>query len=154
MADQTTRSSALANAFNCPNGVANANGKLVCDNGGGSMPMPMPAPVQRASGLWDAIAVDDDDSTKGGKAGYGVGQGPTKAAAEAAAMSECRNAGNSSCSVEMSYQGYGTCGAYASSKKYYGHGLGASASQAAQAALNDCNDNSCKVVVTDCVGQN
>jgi hypothetical protein len=147
-ADQNQRSSALANPFNCANGVMNSNGKLMCDTGGAAPPM------RRSGGLWDSIAVDDSEGTKGGKGGYGVGQGDTKAAAESAALSECRSAGNGSCSVEMSYQGLGMCGAYASSKKYYGHGTGPSQSAAAQAALNDCNDSSCKVLVTDCVGQN
>ena len=96
-----------------------------------------------------AIAVDDEPGGKPSEAGYGIGFGDDKDSAMKSAMKKCKEAGNDNCSVKVWFEG---CGAYASSKKYYGHGLGASASQAAQAALNDCNDNSCKVVVTDCVG--
>jgi len=154
-ANQSTRQTALANAFNCSNGVMNSNGQLMCSNGGGGMPQPGPPPMQRTSGdPWESIAVSDDKGTKGGQGGWGTGEGPTKAAAESKAMSECQSGGGDDCSVELSFQGYGNCGAYASSKKYYGSGTGPSQAAASQAALNDCNDNSCKLLVAQCLNRN
>jgi hypothetical protein len=100
---------------------------------------------------WDAIAVDDDTSTAGGDAGYGVGQGGSKAEAESQAMKACKGEGNSGCAVEVSYNS--GCGAYASSKKYSGHGTGGSKAVASAAAMKSCGDSSCKIVVADCVGQ-
>ena len=99
---------------------------------------------------WDAIAVDDDTSTKGGDAGYGVGSGNTKAAAEADAMKNCKSEGNTGCAVEVSYKDM--CGAYASSKKYSGHGTGMTKEAASKAALSSCGDAHCKIVATDCDG--
>lgn len=98
---------------------------------------------------WDSIAVDDDVGTRGGDAGYGVGEGPTRGEAEAMAKQQCRSEGNKNCAVEISYQNM--CGAYASSKKYSGHGTGMSKAAAARAAREACGDEHCKVVVTDCV---
>ncbi|HEX3674292.1 MAG TPA: DUF4189 domain-containing protein, partial [Rhizomicrobium sp.] len=72
---------------------------------------------------WDSIAVDDDTATKGGDAGYGVGTADSKAAAESEAMKTCKSEGNKGCAVEVSYKDM--CGAYVSSKKYSGHGTGA-----------------------------
>jgi hypothetical protein len=100
---------------------------------------------------WDSIAVDDDTGTKGGDAGYGVGSGDSKAAAESEAMKTCKGEGNSGCSVEVSYKDM--CGAYVSSKKYSGHGTGASKAAATKAAMSACGDAACKLVVADCVGQ-
>jgi hypothetical protein len=104
-----------------------------------------------ALAAWDSIAVDDDTDTKAGQAGYGVGQGPTKSEAEHQAMKACKGEGNSGCQIEISYKD--TCGAYASSKKYSGHATGASKHEAAEAAVSACGDSSCKLVVSDCVGQ-
>ncbi len=100
---------------------------------------------------WDSIAVDDDVNTSGGDAGYGVGDGATKAAAEAEALKNCKSEGNSACKIEISYQN--TCGAYASSQKHSGHGTGANKAAASKAATSACGEGSCKVVVADCVGQ-
>jgi hypothetical protein len=100
---------------------------------------------------WDSIAVDDDTSTSAGQAGYGVGQGSSKSEAEAQAMKACKGEGNSGCQVEVSYNS--GCAAYASSKKYSGHGTGGSKAAASAAALKSCGDGSCKIVVADCVGE-
>lgn len=104
-----------------------------------------------ALAAWDAIAVDDDTKTAGGDAGYGVGTGDSKKEAESMAMSKCKEEGNKGCAVEVSYKDM--CGAYASSKKYAGHGTGKTKAEAAKAAKDTCGDAACKVVVTDCVGE-
>lgn len=99
---------------------------------------------------WDSIAVDDDTSTAAGNAGYGVGTGGSKAAAEADAMKNCKSEGNKGCQVEISFQS--GCGAYASSKQHSGDGTGATKAAASAAAKSNCGDGSCKVVVADCIG--
>lgn len=107
--------------------------------------------VTPALATWDSIAVDDDTGTRAGGAGYGVGEGDSKAAAEGAAMKECKKTGNSGCTIEVSYKDM--CGAYASSKKYSGHGTGHTKAQATKSAIETCGDGACKLVVADCVGQ-
>ena len=100
---------------------------------------------------WDSIAVDDDTATNAGDAGYGIGNGDTKAAAESEAMKTCKGEGNSNCKVEISYKDM--CGAYASSKNHSGNGTGATKAIASKAAMSSCGEGSCKIVVTDCVGE-
>jgi hypothetical protein len=99
---------------------------------------------------WDSIAVNDDMSTHGGDAGYGVGSGDSRADAEQEAMKQCRKANGGGCQVQVSY--HHGCGAYASSRKYAGHGLGDTKEEARRAALSNCGDGACKVVVADCIG--
>jgi hypothetical protein len=111
--------------------------------------MAVATPVLAAG--WDSIAVDDDTGTKGGDAGYGVGQGNNKGAAESEAVKACKDEGNSDCKVAVSYQ---TCGAYASSTHHAGIGTGASKDAASGAAMRGCGGGACKVVVSDCVGEN
>ncbi len=103
-----------------------------------------------ALAAWDSIAVDDDMSTNGGDAGYGVASGDSKAEAEAGALKNCKSQGNTGCKVEVSYKDQ--CGAYASSRKHAGQGVGASKADASHKALAVCGDGACKVVVADCVG--
>jgi hypothetical protein len=110
--------------------------------------MAVATPVLAAG--WDSIAVDDDTGTHGGDAGYGVGQGNGRGSAEFQAMKACKDEGNSNCKIAVSYQ---TCGAYASSTHHAGIGTGASKDAAANAALNGCGRGACKVVVSDCVGE-
>jgi hypothetical protein len=102
-----------------------------------------------ALAAWDSIAVDDDTSTAGGNAGYGVGTGDSKGAAEAEAVKACKSEGNSNCKVAVSYQ---SCGAYASSTHHAGIGTGASKEAAGAAAKKGCGEGACKVVVAECVG--
>ena len=98
---------------------------------------------------WDSIAVDDDTSTGGGDAGYGVGTGDSKGVAESEALKSCKSEGNTACKVAVSYQ---VCGAYSSSTNHAGIGTGASKAAASAAAQKGCGEGSCKVVVADCVG--
>ena len=98
----------------------------------------------------DAIAVDDDENTRGGDAGWGTGEGDTDKEAQAMALKNCREHGSKGCEVALTYK---QCGAYASSRKHSGTGTGASESVAKKAALDECGNNSCKIVVSDCVGK-
>jgi len=98
---------------------------------------------------WDSIAVDDDTNTRGGDAGYGVGQGDSKGAAEADAMANCRKEGNTGCKTVVSYKDM--CGAYASSKEHAGYGTGPSKGAATKGAMSTCGTANCKLVVADCV---
>jgi hypothetical protein len=103
-----------------------------------------------ALAAWDSIAVDDDTSTHAGDAGYGVGTADSKGGAEAEAMKTCKSEGNTNCKIAISYQ---TCGAYASSTHHAGIGTGRSKDAASAAAMNGCGNGGCKVVVSDCVGE-
>jgi Domain of unknown function (DUF4189) len=95
-----------------------------------------------------AIAVDDDGDTVGGDAGYGIVTGePSRDAAAREAMKQCRSSGNSSCRVVVRFD---VCGAYASSKSYYGVGWGNTAAEAQRRALDECGQGSCKILVSDC----
>ncbi len=94
-----------------------------------------------------AIAVNDDQGTKASEVGYGVGEGATRAEAEADAMKQCKSSGNDSCEVVVHYS---HCGAYASSKKYSGIGWGDTEEIAKEKAKDKCGDEACRIVVSDC----
>ena len=98
----------------------------------------------------DAIAVDDDENTRGGNAGWGTGEGDTAKEAQEMALKNCRKSGNKGCEVAVTYK---QCGAYASSRKHAGIGTGASEKEAKAKAMDDCGNDSCKIVVSDCVGK-
>ena len=98
----------------------------------------------------DAIAVDDDQGDKGGDAGYGVGEGESAKEASHEALKQCRSAGFDSCKVAFTYE---TCGAYASSRKYFGTGTGDTEAEAKHNALENCAHDSCRIVTSDCVGK-
>lgn len=93
-----------------------------------------------------AIAVDDqvgDDEP-----GYGLVVGhDDKESASKAALKECRKAGNKACKVVVWFE---KCGAYASSKKYYGVGWGATEAAATKMALSKCGNSACEVKVAEC----
>lgn len=95
-----------------------------------------------------AIAVDDEAGMKAGDVGYGTATGySTREAAGAAALQNCKDEGNTSCKVVVRFD---TCGAYAGSADYYGIGWGKSEKAAQSAALEQCGNKSCKIVVSDC----
>ncbi len=92
-----------------------------------------------------AIAVDD--SVGDTEPGYGFATGEDdEASAKKAAMKECKKE-NSNCKIVVWFN---TCGAYASSKKYYGYGFGATKAKATKDALEMCGNNSCKLVIAEC----
>jgi len=95
---------------------------------------------------YGAIAVDDEVGED--EPGYGIATGEdTRAAAERAALKECRKAGNTNCKVAVWFQG---CGAYAASRKYYGIGYGKTLKIAERMALEQCGRGSCEVKLSEC----
>jgi Domain of unknown function (DUF4189) len=94
-----------------------------------------------------AIAVDDQAGNKPSDAGYGIGFGDTKEAAQAAALRICRSAGNDSCKIVVWFQ---NCGAYASSAEKYGIGWGESEEVAKSKALETCGNANCRIVASEC----
>ena len=93
-----------------------------------------------------AIAVDDEAGDSAGSAGYGVGGGESAAEANKEALKNCRESGNKSCKIVLTYA---KCGAYASSKNEFGTGEGATEAAASAAAMEACGKG-CKLVVSDC----
>lgn len=95
-----------------------------------------------------AIAVDDAEGMKAGDVGYGTATGySTREAAGDAALQNCKDEGNTNCKVVVRFD---TCGAYAGSADYFGIGWGKSEKAAQSAALDQCGNKSCKIVVSDC----
>jgi hypothetical protein len=95
-----------------------------------------------------AIAVDDQPGSKPSDAGYGIGFGDTKESAQKAALAKCNSMGNTSCKVVVWFE---KCGAYASSNEKYGIGWSnASEDEAKSKALDQCGNNQCRVVASDC----
>lgn len=101
-----------------------------------------------ASGVFaiGAIAVDDEAGNK--DTGYGWATGyATKEEAFAAAIKECKNAGNSNCQSKVWFK---ECGAYAANSNYYGIGWGSSKEVAEQKAMSQCGHSDCEVKVSAC----
>jgi hypothetical protein len=91
-----------------------------------------------------AIAVDDVAGST--DVGYGVVVGmDSKEEAKAAALKECKSAGNS-CTVALWFK---QCGAYANSKEHSGIGYGDTKAIASAQALEACGAG-CKVQVAEC----
>jgi hypothetical protein len=97
---------------------------------------------------WGAIAVDDAIDTHPDDVGYGFSTGHnSEAAAASGALDECKDAGNESCKVVLTFK---ACGAYATSKRKFGVGEGSTKQRAEQAALIMCGQQSCQVVSAEC----
>lgn len=95
-----------------------------------------------------AIAVDDVEGDTAATVGYNVVGGyASESEAKAAALKECRAAGNKNCKIGVWYT---RCGAYATSKNSTGYGTGASKKIAIDNAIDGCDDKGCKIVVADC----
>lgn len=92
-----------------------------------------------------AIAVNDGQGVAADEAGYGVGWGSSRKAAERAAINTCHSAGNRTCEVAVWFE---RCGAYAGDRVNYGIGYGKTKRIAEQMALKDCPN--CKLIVSDC----
>lgn len=106
------------------------------------MAMALPS-IAMATG---AIAVNDEYGDD--EPGYGVSFGQAnKSAAQKAALSECKKAGNKNCKVVVWFE---TCGAYAESTKYFGTGFGRTLAVAEKKAIDACGKGSCEVKVSDC----
>ena len=94
---------------------------------------------------WGAIAVDLDKPSTSPKSG--LGGGDTEDEANSFAMKYCKEDGGKACKVVATYQ---ECGAYAASKKGGGFGINTTKKTAEAKAMSGCDDDSCKVVVSDC----
>jgi len=92
-----------------------------------------------------AIAVDDSVGDTDPAWGISTGE-DSEAAAKRAAMKYCKEHGEN-CKVVGWFK---TCGAYASSKKYYGYGFGATKAIATTKALEMCGQNSCQLITAEC----
>ncbi len=105
-----------------------------------------PMAVRAAS--FDSIVIDDTMGGAKGNGDYAVGQGASRQEAERIAMNNCTLGGNKACRVKVTYQ---QCGAYASSARTSGTGLGPTMDQASTAAMATCHDQTCRMVIADCV---
>lgn len=94
---------------------------------------------------YGAIAVDDSVGETDPAYGFATGK-DTKEKAQRQAMKYCKEHGDS-CKVVVWFE---TCGAYASSKKYYGYGYGSTKAKATADALKMCGIKSCQVIVAEC----
>jgi hypothetical protein len=92
-----------------------------------------------------AIAVDDEVGETDPAYGFSVGE-ETEEAAKKSALKFCREYGKN-CKVVGWFK---TCGAYASSKKYYGYGFGKTKAIATKAAMDMCGQSSCSIIVAEC----
>lgn len=92
-----------------------------------------------------AIAVDDQMGDRDPAYGLSIGE-DTKDDAKKQALKFCRENGEN-CKVVVWFE---TCGAYASSSKYYGYGYGKTKAIATSKALEMCGKKSCELVVADC----
>jgi hypothetical protein len=93
-----------------------------------------------------AIAVDDQRGSNDPGYGFYIGAS-SRSEAERGAMRECRKSGNDRCKVMVWFE---TCGAYASSRKYYGVGWGANRRDANRMALDNCGHDRCRIAVSRC----
>lgn len=92
-----------------------------------------------------AIAVDDEAGEI--DAGYGIAVGlDTREEAAKEALKYCKEFGNTSCKVVARFD---TCGAYVTSRDYYGVGWGGTKQAAVRMAKEQCGE-SCKVIVSEC----
>ncbi len=80
-----------------------------------------------------------------------IGTGSTHEEASRAALAACMKNGANGCKIAVTYD---TCGAYAESVNamsvYPGVGLGKSETVAKANALKACQDQKCKVLISDC----
>jgi len=100
---------------------------------------------QSSAFAYGAIAVDDSMGEIDPAYGFATGE-DTKEKAQRQAMKYCKEHGDR-CKVAVWFE---TCGAYASSKKYYGYGYGSTKAKATADALKMCGRNSCQVIVAEC----
>jgi hypothetical protein len=78
---------------------------------------------------------------------YGIGGGDSMDEAIKNAQRFCRKSGGDKCETVVSYQ---QCGGYAASPNGWGSGWGTTKKVAEAAAISKCNDDRCKIVVSDC----
>jgi hypothetical protein len=104
----------------------------------------MPALAQAES--WGAIAIDTEKAEKSPY--YGVGGGDTEQEAVVNALKFCREADGKACKSMVTYQ---ACGALAvTGKGDAGWGKGPTKKTAEAQAIAGCQNDLCKIVVSDC----
>ncbi len=94
-----------------------------------------------------AIAVIDEEGVGAKDVGYAVGRGETQDKAVKDAFAECKKLNMKGCKVAVKYD---ECGAYAASKERFGIGDGDTDAEAKKAALKNCGNTSCRIVISDC----
>ena len=93
-----------------------------------------------------AIAVDDEEGLT--EPGYGLVTGrDTKEEAKREAKRLCSKSGNDGCEIVAWFE---NCGAYASSKKFYGAGWGKTKDAAETMAMEKCGNDNCEIAVSEC----
>jgi hypothetical protein len=109
--------------------------------------------VQRVPGpsveseVWGAIASEVNMTDN--EPLHAFGSGDTRAEAEKAALTQCREEGAKRCAVRVAYT---QCGAFAvsGSGKAWSWGTGATKRAAEKSAIGSCKGVSCEVVASDC----
>jgi len=92
-----------------------------------------------------AIAVNDALGTAADEVGYGLGYGANQSEAEAAAVKECKGAGNEQCKAVVWFE---QCGAYVGDRAKSAAGFGETKEAAEKMAMDKCPD--CKLIVSEC----
>lgn len=93
-----------------------------------------------------AIAVDDNVGEKDPGYGYSLNK-DSRDEAGRSALRQCKEYGNDDCRVVVRFD---TCGAYAASRKVFGIGWGTTKKAAVRMAMDQCERDSCKVIVAEC----
>ncbi|MBK9077904.1 MAG: DUF4189 domain-containing protein [Hyphomicrobium sp.] len=104
------------------------------------------APVAAEDTKWGALALDTAKAEQA--PAYGIGGGDTEEEAVANAVNFCNEAEGAACKSVVTYE---QCGALAvSGKGDAGWGKSATKLTAETQALAGCDNDACKVVVSDC----
>jgi hypothetical protein len=97
---------------------------------------------------WGALALDTEKAERAPY--YGVGGGATEEEASAEALKNCKDAGGAACKVLVPYE---QCGALAvSGTGDAGWGKAPTKTTAEAQAIAGCQNDKCKIVASDCNG--
>jgi hypothetical protein len=97
---------------------------------------------------WGALALDTQKAERAPY--YGVGGGATEQEATDSAMANCKDAGGAACKSLVAYE---KCGALAvSGTGDAGWGMAPTKMKAEAQAMAGCQNDLCKIVVSDCNG--
>ena len=105
-------------------------------------------PTTAFADAWGSISIDfPGEGVSMARPAYGIGGGATKEEAIASAQKFCGESGGKVCKTAVNYE---KCGAYAASPKHGGIGMAATKKLAEANAISGCNEDACKIVVSDC----